>query len=140
MSKTDGKTRITLVTSAISFEEQSVTPPGINGGDGIDNTHHGLSIRRKSPRSTKEVTPSSATVLYNPSQRSVINAAINLLQPISIDYQDGDQDTFYGWLKEFSPGANTEGEQPTAEIVIEAAGTNAAGAEEGVTYATATTS
>ena len=131
--------RITLETSSLTFLEKSVTPPGMDGGDPIDTTNNSkTTYREQYPRTLVQVTGGSATVEYDPSTYASILGAVNVLQYITIEYLEGDQIQFYGWLRSFTPSDLAEGAQPTAEIVIESAGVDNEGAEEGIVYSTTT--
>jgi hypothetical protein len=117
-------TRITI--GAVTFLEKSVTPPGADGGDPLDITDMSTTgNKRKAPRTLTEITPGSATVVYNPANIAAILAAVNTSASVHIDYPDGSKETFTGWLRSFTPSELTvDGEQPTADIVVEAAGSD----------------
>jgi len=139
-TKKDGYgVRITLETSSLSFLETSVTPPGVDGGDGIDVTNNSkASYREMYPRTLKEITPISATVEYDPADIASIIAAINLAQDITVSFSAGDAVQVYGFLKSFTPSDQSEGEYPSADIEIIACGVDALNAEEGIVYLTTT--
>lgn len=137
--KTGYGARVTLETSSLTFLEKSVTPIGFDGGDPIDVTNNSKSaIREQYPRKLVQLTGGSATVEYDGTQLTAIQAAINVAQYITIEYLEGDQIRFYGWVRTFTPSDFAEGAQPTAEIAIESAGVDDSGDEEGLIYSTTT--
>jgi len=140
-SKKDGfGIRISLLTSGITFQEKGVTPPGIDGQDPVVISHNAkTNFVEKLARSLKELTPASGTVVYDPAQTAEITTAINLHQVILVGFKEGDAVGFYGFLRNFEPEEGQDGEQPTASIELVPCGVNAAGAEEGLTYYTTTT-
>lgn len=113
-------TLITLANApSIAFKEKSVTPPGVEGGDPIDtSTMHSVTWRNKAPRSLKEMTDASATVSYDPAVYDDIIDQVNVQQAITITYPDGTQMALWGFLRNFSPGELSEGDQPTAEVTF----------------------
>lgn len=114
----------TLITLAnlpeIKLYEKEVTPPGISGGGPTDTTTmRNLSYRTQSPKGLKTLTPLSATVAYDTAVYPQLRDQINVNQLITVAFPDGSALVFWGWLDEFTPGAHTEGEQPTATITIQ---------------------
>lgn len=106
----------------IEFFEKSITPPGIDGGDEIEQTTMlNTKWRTFSPRALKSLTEVTATVAYDPNVYTIdggIDAAINRKDTITVHYPDESTLAFFGFLKSFTPNEFTEGEQPTAEITI----------------------
>ncbi|QDP54889.1 MAG: hypothetical protein Unbinned3891contig1000_87 [Prokaryotic dsDNA virus sp.] len=115
--------------------EKDVTPGGYSGGGPIDTTTmRNTQFRTMAPKSLKTYTPVSATVAYATVALDTILANINVKQLITITYPDNSTVEFYGWIDEFTPGAHTEGEQPTATITIQPSNTDSAGAENEPNY------
>ncbi len=114
-------TTITLTTPAtVKFWEKTVTPPAIDGGGANDTTTmRNTAWRTKAPKKLKTLTQSQTTVAYDPEVYDNILAALNLNQLITIDFPDGSQLAFWGWIDKFTPGEIVEGEQPTATVVVE---------------------
>jgi hypothetical protein len=101
--------------------EKATTPPGMDGGDAIDtSTFHNSVYRTKWPQSLVEITDGAFRCAYAPENRSELMAIINVNQEITVTYNDGATDAFWGYLKSFVPDESTEGAQPeaTVEIVI----------------------
>lgn len=113
-------TKITFANDAdVSFWEKTVTPPGIDGGDGIDiTTMFNTAWRTKAARTLKELTDASVTAAYDPNVHSQIVALVNVEQLITVTFPDTSTLDFYGYLKSFTPGEFQEGEQPTADIEV----------------------
>ena len=103
----------------VSFWEKTVKPPGIDGGDAIDQTTmHNTAYRTSAARALKTLTDSSSTVAYDPAVYTQILALINVEGSITIHFPDGSTLAFYGFLKSFEVNDHTEGEQPEATISI----------------------
>ena len=101
------------------MEEKEVTPPGIDGGDGIDiSTMRNTTWKTKWNQSLKELMNASFTAAYDAGEISEVSDMINVNQQITVNFSDESSITFYGFLKSFTPNACTPGEQPTAECEI----------------------
>lgn len=104
---------------SILLKEKEVTPPGISGGGANDTTTMvNTTYRTRAPKSLKTLTDSSFTASYDPAVYDTILAQVNNNQLITITFPDTSTYAFWGWLDEFTPNAQVEGEQPTAEITI----------------------
>lgn len=124
----------TLITFAargtVNFKEKSVTPPGIDGGGEIDTTTmHNVTWRTRNPKALISLTNVKTTVAYDPAVYGDIMDLVNVNNLITVTFPDSTTVSFWGWLNSFTPGDNTEGEQPTAEIEIIPSNTNSSGAE-----------
>lgn len=114
----------------VKLWEKSITPPGISGGGENDTTTMRNSVwRTKAPKQLKTLTTCTFNAAYDPAVYVQLNQCINVNQLITIDFADGSQLKFWGWLDEFAPGDIVEGEQPTAECTIQCSNQNASGAE-----------
>lgn len=103
----------------ISFWEITVTPPGIDGGDAIDQTTmFNTAWRTKAARSLKELTDASLTCAYDPSVIDQIFALVNVEGLVTVHFPDTSTLDFYGYLRSFTPGELAEGERPEADVVI----------------------
>lgn len=113
-------TKITIAADTdISFWERTVQPPGIDGGDAIDQTTmHSVTWRIMRARALKTLTECQATVGYDPNVYNNLLPIINLETTITITFPDLSTLAFYGFLKSFEPTDNTEGEVPEATITI----------------------
>lgn len=126
--------------STIAFYEKTVTPPGISGGGSNDvTTMRNTAWRTFAPKKLKTLTDVSAEVAYDPAVYSSVVTMCNINQSITVTFPDGDTLVFYGWLDEFTPNANEEGSQPTANITIIMSNRDETGQEVGPTYTAATT-
>lgn len=109
----------------IALWEQSVTPPGLDGGTkvAIGDMYNTL-YRTFVPQKLVEVTDMQCTVAYDPEAYADIARAINDNTTITVHWPNGTTDTngdrlaFYGYLKSFVPGEMNEQGQPTATITI----------------------
>lgn len=113
-------TKYTFGTQTTSLmKEKTLTPAGMEGGGAIDqSTMHNTAYRTAKPKTLKNMTPSNATVSYDPGVYADIINMINVNQLITITFPDDSTVAFYGWLDSFVPNEHVEGEQPTAEITI----------------------
>ncbi|GIW60121.1 MAG: hypothetical protein KatS3mg087_1187 [Patescibacteria group bacterium] len=103
----------------VTFWEISVTPPGWDGGDKIDDTTmFNTAYRTFAPRKLIEGTDISAVVAYDPKVINEILALINVNGWITVHFPNGDTLDFVGYLKSFVPSELSEGERPTADITI----------------------
>ena len=103
----------------VLFYEKTVTPPGIDGGGAIDTTvMANTAWRTNFPKALKTASEASLTVAYDAACYPEIMALCNVNNLITITFPDGSTVAFWGWLNSFTPGALTEGEQPTADITI----------------------
>ncbi len=104
---------------AASFEEQSVTPPSVQGGGSTDTTTmRNVGYRTKAPKKLKTLGDSSVTVVYDPEIYDEVLAQLQANQLVTITFPDTSTYAFYGWIDDFTPGEVTEGSQPTASITV----------------------
>lgn len=103
----------------VSFWEKTVKPPGLDGGDAIEQTTmHNEDYRTFAPRSLITMTESSMTAAYDPAVLTQIMALINIETTITISFADGSTWAFFGFLKSFETNELQEGEQPNASVSI----------------------
>lgn len=116
--------------AGVTFKEKEVTPPAIQGGGENDTTTMRNSAwRTRQPKQLKTLDQCSFAAAYDPALYDTILALINVNQLITVTFPDGDTLAFWGWLDEFTPGAQTEGEQPEADLNIICSNQNATGVE-----------
>ena len=114
----------TLITIAadtdISFWEKTVTPPGVDGGDTIDQTTmHNTFWRTSRARSLALLTEMTTVAAYDPDVYDEVIAILNDETTITITFPDGSTLAFFGYLRVFQPNEVSEGEQPEATITIQ---------------------
>ncbi len=130
----------TLITFAedsnVQMWEKEVTPPGVSGGGPNDtSTMRNTAWRTLAPKSLKTLTPCSSVVAYDPAVYDEIITMLNDNQQITLTFPDDSTVTFWGWIDEFTPNANVEGAQPTANITIQPSNQNASQVETAPVYA-----
>ena len=105
--------------SDVQMEEVEVTPPGMSMGGPIDvSTMRNTTYATRWPKSLKELTPMSLVVAYDPAFLTEILAMLGSNQLITLTYPGDEQESFQGFIDEFSPNAHVIGERPTAEMTI----------------------
>jgi hypothetical protein len=103
----------------IPFWEKTVTPPGIDGGEAIEqSTMHNVAWRTFRARSLKTLTPMTLTAANDPAVFTNIEAQCNIEQTFTVKLADGSTIAFYGYLQKFEPQSHEEGTQPEATITI----------------------
>jgi hypothetical protein len=119
-------TLITLENDpTIKLFEKEVTPPAINAGGPIEtSTMRNVSVHTKAPKKLKGVGQTKASCAYATESIQRIYAQLGSNQRITVTYPDGSRYRYWGWLDSFTPGSNTMGAQPTAEVVFEASNVN----------------
>ena len=113
-------TKITFAADTnVTFWEKSVKPPGLDGGDAIDQTTMFNTVyRTTAPRALKTLTEVSCTAAWDPVCYTDILALININGWITIRFPDGTTLDFVGFLKSFEPGELVEGTQPECTITV----------------------
>lgn len=121
--------------SDVQMWEKEVTPPGVSGGGENDTTTmQNTTWRTKSPKGLISLSECSLVVAYDPAVYDEIVAMVNVNQQITITFPDDSTLVFWGWIDEFTPSANVEGEQPTAEVKIIPSNQNDSGVETAPIY------
>lgn len=119
----------------IKLYEKDVTPPGMTAGGPIETTTmRNTEWRTMAPRALKSLTQVSATVAFATEAIPILFDQIGVIQEIQVTFPDGSSLTFWGWLEEFTPATFTEGEQPTANIVVQTGNRNVEGDEVAPVY------
>lgn len=119
-------TRITLaLDTTISFWEKTIQPPGIDGGEKIEQTTMlNDDWRTFAARALTTLTDSTVKVAYDPNLYNSILSQVNVqkvgssAQVITITFPDGSTLAYYGYLQSFAPDELVEGTQPTATVMI----------------------
>lgn len=130
------KTLITLGNNpSIRLWEKSVTPPAIVGGGAVDTTTmRNMAWRTQAPKKLKTLGNMSVTVAYASYAYHEIIQQVGVVQEITITFPDSSSIVFRGWVDEFTPGENVEGEQPTATLTIISANLDSDGEELAPVY------
>lgn len=120
---------------SIKLFEKEVNPPGMSANGPIDTTTmRNTEWRTMAPKALKTMPQITATVAYATDSIPLLFDQIGINQPIVVTMPDGSTIAFWGWIEEFVPGANVEGEQPTATLTIQPSLRNDAGAEVAPAY------
>jgi len=124
-------TKITFASNAsVELWEKEVTPLSLEGGDGKDiTTMHNVTFKTKAPNVLIEVGECACSVSYAIGTYTDMLDMLNENQLITITFPDGATVAFWGWISEFKPSSNKEGEMPTADLKIIPSNRNDAGAE-----------
>lgn len=120
---------------SIKLFEKEVNPPGISANGPIDTTTmRNTAWRTMAPKALRTMPTITATVAYATDAIPLLFDQVGENQPIIVTMPDGSTLHFWGWIEEFVPGANVEGEQPTATLTIQPSLRNDAGAEVAPAY------
>lgn len=120
---------------AVKFYEKEVTPPSVSGGGANEQTTmRNTAYRTQGPKKLKTIGDIKAKVSYDAAVITDILAQINVNQLITVTYPDNSTLAVWGWLDEFTPGNNVEGQQPMADITIKVSNLNASGVETAPAY------
>lgn len=119
----------------IKLFEKEINPPGISQNGPIDTTTmRNTEWRSMAPKALKSMPQINITVAYATEVYPLLWAQMGVNQPMIITMPDGSTIHFWGWIEEFTPGANVEGEQPTASITIQPSNRNDDGDEVSPAY------
>ena len=103
----------------IDIRRTGVTPFGTDGGDLKDmTTLENEEWRTFLPKRLKTMTAGKQTVYYDPNDLETIRAQININQPTTLRYPDGEEDSVWATLKSFMPAEHKEGVPPTADMEL----------------------
>lgn len=104
---------------ALQFEIKELTPPGVSGGGAIDTTTMANTTWRTAMnKSLKSLLPMNMVIAYDTELWDGMVAMCNDNQLIKIIFPDDSELEFWGFVDEFVPNAQIEGEQPTANVAI----------------------
>lgn len=124
-------TKVDFDASAnVKFSELSLQPPGFTGGGAINTTGlRNVRVRTQQPKKLVSVSSSKGTVKYDPLFLEDAYALQGVNGEITITHADGATTVGWGWLEDFTPNENEEGNEPIADILIEWSNENASGVE-----------
>lgn len=100
-----------------------VSPPGLEGGEPIDQTNmHNVDWRTKIARSLIDTEEMSLVVHYDPVAYNQCKAILNKWRTansvVTIQFPDGSTLDFWGYMRSFKPQNLQEGQKPTANVVL----------------------
>lgn len=121
----------------ISIWEESVKPPGTDGGDPIDlKTMWSEDWETFAPKGLKKSTDGNVKFSYDPSCTAQINAIVNVKGTITIFYPNGGTLAFFGYVKSVDFDDLAYGSKPKGTLVIVVTNRDpSTGGEEGPVYA-----
>lgn len=118
---TDGHpTFVTLARfPTISFWEKEVQPFGEDGGDPVDiTTFFNANRRTYAPRQLMAGTEMTIVAAYDPAVLGTLRQAVNVRDVATVTHPDGTTEARHATVTKVTPQNNTEGEQPTIEVVV----------------------
>lgn len=106
--------------ATVSFWEVTIKPPGIDGGDAVEQTTQlNTTWHTTAPRVLKTLTEATVNAAYDPNvYNDILTYLINQEGSVTVKFEDGSTLDFYGYLRTFEPEEHKEGEQPRASIAI----------------------
>jgi hypothetical protein len=123
---------------SIAFYEQTIMPPGIDGGDAIPQTTMRNNVWRTfAPRGLRTVMPITIKAAYDPGilenfgGTAGVQQLININQAVTIHWPDGSAVSFYAWVQKCEFEALEEGKQPLATITLTPSNMDVNGIEVG---------
>lgn len=116
--KNGHSTKVTFASApTVALWEKAVQPPGIDGGDMVEQTTmHSLVWREMAPRTLKTLTEGKMTCAYDPVCFTTLVAIVNVETVITITFPDASTVAFFGVMTKFEPAENKDGDQPTANV------------------------
>lgn len=103
----------------IALWEKTVQPPGLDGGDPIDQTTmHNVTWRTMAPRALVTMTEHTVVCAYDPVIYTSILAQLNVEQTITITFSDGSTLAFFGFIRLFDFAELEEGTQPEVTVTF----------------------
>lgn len=116
--------------TVLGLDPKSMTPPGMDAGDPIDNTtQSNTKYKTFSPKTLVELTNSSFTAAYDPGTWATILAKVGVNSELIFTFADATTLTVWGFLKTFIPNEHGEETDATAECELVITNVDAAGAE-----------
>jgi hypothetical protein len=105
----------------LKIQEKTVTPPGMEGGDPIPvTTMHNTTWRTFRARDLITLTPITVVAAYDPDVYSddQVQSVINLETNMTLEFPDGSDLDFFGFVQNWMPSENSEGVQPEGTMTI----------------------
>lgn len=103
----------------LSFWEQVVGAPGIDGGDPVPTSSmHNVALRTLAPRKLRSLTPFQVQGKFSSGTLDQIAALCNKNGWITITWPDETDYSFPGYLKSFTPGQAQEGNPLVGTIEV----------------------
>jgi hypothetical protein len=110
---------IFTIAPTVGLFEIATTPPGLDGGPGIDQTtQFNTNYVTRAPQVLKDLTEGSFTAAYDPQIFSDLNNIINVETTVTVYFIDGSSLCFYGYLGKVTPGPQEKGKMPTVTCTV----------------------
>lgn len=103
----------------ISVWEKTAKPPGIDGGDAVDQTTmHNTDYTTSAPQYLKTLTESTFKFSYDPAIYTQLMAVINVRTTITQSFRDGTTVAYYGFVQKAEFDELVRGTQPEGTMTI----------------------
>jgi len=123
----------------VPFRERTVTPPQLDAAGLIDvTTMRSQILRQKQPKKLLDTSTMSCEIQWDPVVYSTVGdvtkRVLGKVGGSQIEFPDGSQISFYGWIASFKPAALKEGEFASATIDVVCSHQDANGVLQTITY------
>ncbi len=103
----------------VNLFEKTTKPPGIDGGDPVDQTTmFNNDYRTMAPRELVTLTPITYKAAYDPVVITELLAMVNIEQTITETFPDGSTVAYYGYLRSVEFDELVEGTQPECTVTV----------------------
>lgn len=103
----------------IQLWEKQMKPPGIDGGEPIEQTTmHNAEWRTMAMRALKTLKPSTMVCAYDPSCYTALNELVNEAGAVTQHFPDGSSLSYYAGVNDVDFAELVEGTQPEVTITI----------------------
>lgn len=106
--------------TTLSVWEKKVKPPGLDGGEAIEQTTMFNTLYRTfAARTLITMTPLNLSGAYDPNLFVLLLAQINIEQVLTLTFPEGTTLAFYGYLQKADFNELAEGVQPEISLTIQ---------------------
>jgi len=108
-----------LAGFSLAFREKTVTPFAMKGGGALDATDmHNVKMRTQAPKSLLSSDPMRCSVYYDPAILTSLTTQMLINFFIALRHPDASLWQFCGWIDDFEPTENKEGDNPLATLTL----------------------
>ena len=113
-------TKVAFLSNAtINFWEKSTKPPGIDGGELIEQTtFFNVDVQTFAPRTLFKMTDLTMRAAYDPRLYNALITQINVADQVSLHFSDNSTLDFWGVIKAVDFSECVDGTQPEINIVV----------------------